>query len=331
MSLLDKVSKASIIKERAILKNSKYFDNQDYIPTRIPLFNLALSGKLHGGLPSGIVQLAAPPKHFKTKFLHEMMWGFQEKYKNDDYVIVLYDSEIGSTLKYYEDAGLDTTRIDHRPIMSVEQLKADIANLISQLKEGDHVLICIDSIGMLRSDKEYQDAVDNKQVADMTRAKELNSLFRIITAESAIKRIPIIVINHSYGTLDKFSKEVASGGRKTQYAAHTLLFITKSQDKPDDELLGFWFTLRAGLSRYVKENSLFPILVHFDEGLDIYSGLFDLAKTFGYVEQASQGWYWADAEKTKKVRESQLATEEFFKGLLENQEFCDKVEAKYSL
>lgn len=332
--ILKKIRKNSIIENRNTIKNSKYFDNQKYIRTRIPLLNLALSGKLDGGLPSGIVQIAAPPKHFKTKFLHELMLAYQEQEKGNDYVIVLYDSELGSTLEYYENAGLDTTRIEHRPIKSVEELKADIANLLSDLEENDKVFICVDSIGMLRSDKETEDAKDNKNTVDMTRAKALNSFFRIITAEAAIKMIPIAIINHSYQTLELYSKEVASGGRKTQYAAHSLLFITKAQEKEqgEKELKGFTFTLRAGLSRYVRENATFPILVLFDSGIDKFSGIFDLAEEFGFVEKASQGWYWGDKEKTKKIRKSELEDDEaFMNSLLDNKEFCDKVEAKYKL
>jgi hypothetical protein len=329
--LLKRIRKNSTIPSASILKSSKYFDSGKLIKTRIPLFNLALSGKLDGGLPSGIIQIAAPPKHFKTKFLHELMYAFQENNKGEDYFIVLYDSELGSTLEYYEKAGLDTTRIDHRPIKSVEELKSDIANLLNDVTDKDKIFICIDSIGMLRSNKETLDAIDGKTTADMTRAKELNSLFRIITAESAIKQIPIAVINHSYQTLELYSKEVASGGRKTQYAAHSLFFITKAQEKEDKELKGFTFTLRAGLSRYVKENSTFPILVFFDEGIYRYSGMFDLALEFGFVKSEKQGWYVVAGDEKQKRRADIEEDATFIESLLANADFCAKVEAKYSL
>lgn len=335
--LLEKLRKNTIV-DAQILKNSKYFDTGDFITTRIPLLNLALSGKLHGGLPSGIVQIAAPPKHFKTNFMLELMYGFQEKHKKDDYLIVLYDSELGSTVDYYEKSGIDTTRVDHRPIKSVEELRSDIANLLNDISEGDKVLICVDSIGMLRSNKETKDAMAEHDAADMTRAKALNSLFRIITGEAAIKRIPIVIVNHSYQTLEMFSKEVPAGGRKTQYAAHTLLFITKAQEKEKeagkDVLAGFRFTLRAGLSRYVKENATFPITVMFGEGIDRNSGIFDYALALGYVIAPKQGWYklkeWDDDHAL--VRRSTLEeSDEFARNLLSDAAFCEAVEAQYRL
>lgn len=314
-----------------LLKNSKYFNSTNLIKTRIPLFNLALSGKLDGGLPGGIIQIAAPPKHFKTKFLHELMYAFQEENKAEDYIIVLYDSELGSTIEYYEQSGIDTSRVDHRPIKSVEELKSDIANLLNDVTEKDKIFICIDSIGMLRSNKETDDAIEGKDTADMTRAKALNSLFRIITAESAIKQIPIAVINHSYQTLSLYSTEVASGGRKTQYAAHSLFFITKAQEKEDKELKGFTFTLRAGLSRYVKENATFPILVKFNEGIDRYSGIFDLALELGFIRSEKQGYYLLPNDEKSYRRAAIEDNTEFLEALLANKDFCDTVEKKYSL
>jgi len=333
--LLTKIRQHTIVNAE-ILKNSKYFDTGDRIPTRVPLLNLALSGSIrNGGLPKGIIQIAAPPKHFKTNFMLEMMKGFQDKHKGEDYFIVLYDSELGSTLDYYVKMGIDTERVDHRPIKSVEELKSDITNLLNDIDEGDKILICIDSIGMLRSDKEAKDALDGNIKVDMTRAKEIKSLFRIITAEAAIKQIPIIVVNHSYTTMDLFPKEVAAGGRGAQYAAHTLFFITKAQEKEKEDgkdvLQGFRFTLRAGLSRYVKENATFPITVIFGEGIDPYSGIFDLALELGYITSAKQGWYILKGSDTQQRRAAMENDEVLMQKLLADDGFVSAIEKKYAL
>ena len=133
-SLLDKIRKNTVI-DAQILKNSKYLDNGRRIKTRIPLLDLALSGSLKdGGLPPGILQIAAPPKHFKTKFLHEIMYAFQEDNKDKDYIIVLYDSELGSTPEYYNAAGINTEKVDHRVFESIEKLKSDISILLDNIE-----------------------------------------------------------------------------------------------------------------------------------------------------------------------------------------------------
>jgi hypothetical protein len=332
--LLKKLRKNTILKPET-LKNSRYFTDEKFIGTNVPLLNLALSGRLNGGLPKGIVQIAAPPKHFKTNFMIEIMKGFQKENEGHDYIIVLYDSELGSTPSYFEKAGVNTERIDHRPIRSVEDLKSDVANLMEDISEGDRVLICVDSIGMLRSLKETEDAKDNKQVADMTRAKQLKSFFRIITGEAAIKQIPMIIVNHSYQTQEMYSKEVAAGGRGAQYAAHTLLFITKAQEKEKiegkDSLAGFQFTLVAGLSRYVRENAKFPVSVRFGEGVDRYSGIFDLAVELNFIDNPKQGWYTIKGEERQRRRSDIEEDDELMESFLKNKEFCEAVEKKYSL
>jgi hypothetical protein len=188
---------------------------------------------------------------------------------------------------------------------------------------------------MLRSDKEAEDAKKNDVKVDMTRAKEIKSLFRIVTSEAAIKQIPIIVVNHSYSTLEMFSKEVAAGGRGAQYAAHTLFFITKAQEKEKEDgkdvLTGFRFTLRTGMSRYVKENALFPITVHFGIGIDKYSGIFDLALELGFITCPKQGWYLMEG-MDKQVRRADLEENaEVLDKLLNNDKFVELVEKKYSL
>ena len=54
MSLLEKLKKNSTIKDSAILAKSKFFNDKDMIPTEVPMINVALSGKLDGGIVPGL-------------------------------------------------------------------------------------------------------------------------------------------------------------------------------------------------------------------------------------------------------------------------------------
>lgn len=332
--LLERLRKNSIVKPE-LLKNSKYFAADSFIPTDIPILNLAFTGSFKGGMPkSGITMVAAPPKHFKTNFMLEMMKGFQEENEGKDYYIVLYDSEKGYTPEYFEKAGLDMDRIDHRFITSVEEWKNDIANLVNDIEEGDNVLIAVDSIGMLPSKKEAQDAIDSKDTVDMTRAKQLKSVFRIITPHVAKKDIPVIIINHSYQTLDLYGKEVAAGGRGAQYAGHTLWFITKAKDMNGKEQEGFTFTIKSGLSRYVKENSSFPVTAEFGKGIEKYSGIFDIAKDLDFIVSPKQGWYkhksWAEDVSSRRKGDLE-ADVDFMESLINDEEFETAVNLKFKL
>lgn len=213
MSLLDKIKKNSTIKDTAVLKNSKFFTKKDMIPTSIPAINIALSGRLDGGLTPGLTMWAGPSKHFKTAFSLLMAKSYMEKY--DDAILLFYDAEFGTPQSYFDSFGIDTERVVHTPITDIEQLKFDIMNQLDSkdgIARGDHIMIIIDSIGNLASKKEVDDALEGKSVADMSRAKQIKSLFRMVTPHLTMKDIPMVVVNHTYRTMELYSKDVVGGG-----------------------------------------------------------------------------------------------------------------------
>ena len=165
MSLLDKIKKNSTIKDSAILSESKFFNKKDMIATSVPAINIALSGRLDGGLTPGFTMFAGPSKHFKTAFSLLLARAYLDKYP--DAVLLFYDSEFGTPQSYFTSFGIDMTRVLHTPVTDVEQLKLDIMQQLKNIERGDHLMIIIDSIGNLASKKEVDDALDGKSVADM--------------------------------------------------------------------------------------------------------------------------------------------------------------------
>jgi hypothetical protein len=176
MSLLDKLQKNSTVKLTSTLNKSKIYGKKDMVPTDVPMINVALSGRIDGGLTPGLTMLAGPSKHFKTAFSLLMATAFLKRYK--DGVILFYDSEFGTPQSYFESFGIDLGRVIHTPITDVEELKFDIMKQLEGLDREDKVCIIIDSIGNLASKKEVDDALDGKSVADMSRAKAIKSIFR---------------------------------------------------------------------------------------------------------------------------------------------------------
>ena len=163
------------IKETSVLAESTLFADKPVVSTSVPIINVALSGKLDGGFSAGLHMWAGPSKHFKTAFTLLMAKAYLEKY--EDGVILFYDSEFGSPQGYFKAFGIDTNKVLHTPIMDVEQLKFDIMAQLQNIERGEHVMIVIDSIGNLASRKEVDDALEQKSVADMSRAKQFKSLF----------------------------------------------------------------------------------------------------------------------------------------------------------
>ena len=210
MSLLEKLKKNSTIKETETLSKSKFFAKKDMIQTSVPMVNVAMSGSLEGGLTPGLTVFAGPSKHFKTAFSLLLAKAYLDKY--EDAVVLFYDSEFGSPQSYFDNFGIDPGRVLHTPITDIEQLKFDVMSQINNVERGDHVIIVVDSVGNLASKKEVDDALEGKSVADMTRAKQMKSLFRMITPHLTIKDIPMVVVNHTYSEIGLFPKQIVSGG-----------------------------------------------------------------------------------------------------------------------
>jgi len=334
MSILDKLKKTSTISETSLLSESKFFDKKDMIPTSIPALNIALSGRLDGGLTPGMTMLAGPSKHFKTAFALTMAKAYLDKYK--DAAILFYDSEFGAPQGYFKTFGIDPARVMHTPITDIEQLKFDMTNQVSSLVRGDRVIIVIDSIGNLASKKEAEDALEGKSAADMTRAKQLKSLFRIVTPHLTIKDIPLIAVNHTYMEMGMFPKAVVSGGTGGYYSADNIFIIGRQQEKDGQELTGYNFVINVEKSRYVREKSKIPIEVSFEGGISVWSGLLDIALESGHVIKPKNGWYQKVDKETgevldKNYRKADTYTRDFWLPILTSKLFQKYVEEQYTI
>lgn len=331
-SLLDRMKGAGSIKMANVLSKSDFFAEKDQTPTQFPILNIALSGRVDGGLTSGLTILAGPSKHFKSLAGLVLVQAYMQKYK--DAICLFYDSEFGITPEYIRANGIDTDRVLHVPIEHIEQLKFDISKRLEEVKRGDKVIIFIDSIGNLASKKEVEDALEEKSAADMTRAKQLKSLFRIITPHFTTKDIPCVVVNHTYMEQNLYPKAIMSGGTGPMYAADTVIIFGKSQEKDGGELAGWTFTMNIEKSRRVKEKSKLPFTVMYEGGIQKWSGMLDIAMELGFVKKPSNGWYSRVDPDTgeiedKKFREKDTHTNEFWGELMKNKTFCEAIAKRF--
>ena len=333
MSLLDKIKKNSTISYTATLAESKLFTEKDVIPTAIPAINVALSGKLDGGLTPGLTMWAGPSKHFKTMFSLIMAKSYMDKYP--DAVLLFYDSEFGTPISYFDSLGIDKDRIVHSPITDVEQLKFDIMKQLGGVERGDHIIILVDSIGNLASKKEVEDALEGKSVADMSRAKQIKSLFRMVTPHLTLKDIPMVVVNHTYKTLELYSKDVVGGGTGSYYSADNIFILGRQQEKDGTELVGYNFIINVEKSRYVREKSKIPVAVKFDGGISRWSGLLDMALESGHVIKPSNGWYAKVNKETgevgEKYRLADTENKDFWLPILTDKTFKQWVKDSYQV
>lgn len=340
MNIKDKILKNVKVKGAASLDESELLGTIDFTPTQVYALNIALGGALDAGLTQGITMFAGESKSFKTMFSLICAKAYLDRY--DDAVVLFYDNEFGAPQDYFASVGIPLDRVIHVPITSVEELKTELTTQLYELdKDPDenHIVIVVDSIGNMASLKETDDALEGKMVADMTRAKQLKSVFRIATPFLAKNKFPMLVVNHTYQSIGLFPKETPSGGRGGIYNANTIIMVTKSKETESatgTAPVGFKFTMNIYKSRTVEEGKKIPIVVNFDKGLDVYSGLLDIAKDLGYVAIPSKGWYSKVDTKTgevtgKRYRQKETATKEFWSDILESKDFQEAVKHEYKI
>ena len=213
MSLLEKMKKTGYKKVTDRTKMVVDAVNDifgDLVPTDVPAFNIAISGKYNGGVGGGLVSIAGPSKHFKTLFCLLAASAYMNHH--EDAIMLYYDSEGGASLEYLKMMNIPVDRVVHIPIENVEELSFDMMQKLDSLTEKEKVFIMIDSVGNLASKKELTDALNEKSVADMTRAKALKGFFRMVTPIIKRLNIPFYVINHTYKSMDMYPTDIVSGG-----------------------------------------------------------------------------------------------------------------------
>lgn len=329
MGLLEKLKKNSKVSRSSILSESDFFSNVETCPTAIPALNIALSGEVDCGLSSGLHMLAGPSKHYKTSIALYLASAYLNKHK--DAVLLFLDCEFGSPKEYFKSFGIELERVFHVPFTNLEELKFELMSQLEALDETDKVFILVDSMGSASSLKETQDALDGKSVADMSRAKAIKSITRLVTPHLTMKNIPMVAVSHVYDSIGMFPSKVMSGGTGLMYSANDVWFIGRQQDKGSDgEIKGWNFIITIEKSRKVKEKSKIGIHVTYDGGISKFSGMLDLAVEAGLVSKQPAGWYIAQGSD-KKVREKDLVTEEWMKSLLNDESFKEFVKKKYKL
>lgn len=333
-SLMERMLKVKNIDGMSTIDKSELFE-KDIINTGVPIIDVAFSGELDGGFTTGLTVFAGESKCFKSLLALYCIRSYFNKYPES--ICIFYDSELGITPEYLRSNGIDTTRVLHMPISDIEVLKFDMVERLNEINRGDRVFFFVDSLGLLASNKETEDAQDKKIVADMTRAKAIRSLFRLVTQKFAIKDIPCIMINHIYKETGMFPKTIISGGTSVMLSANQAFIISKSQEKDGTDLVGWNFTINIEKSRFIREKSKLTFTVTYEDGIQKYSGLLDIALDSGYVTKRGHKYYHVDKE-TGEIKESSgvkgkdvNVSKEFWEPLLNNLGFRQSVADRYKL
>ena len=262
-------------------------ESESYVDTGSYIFNGLVSGSIFGGVSSNkITAVAGESSTGKTFFSLAIVKNFLD---NDPNAYCLYfDTESAITKSLLEDRGVDTSRLVVINVVTIEQfrskaLKAVDIYLKSKTEDRKPCMFVLDSLGMLSTEKEINDALEDKQVRDMTKSQLVKGAFRMLTLKLGQANIPMIVTNHTYDVIGAYvpTKEMG-GGSGLKYASSTIIYLTKKKEKDGKDVIGNLIKAKTAKSRLSKENKDVTVRLFYDDrGLDKYYGLLELGELGG--------------------------------------------------
>ena len=262
-------------------------ETESYVDTGSFIFNGLVSGSIFGGVSSNkITAVAGESSTGKTFFSLAIVKNFLD---NDPNAYCLYfDTESAITKSLLEDRGVDTSRLVVINVVTIEQfrskaLKAVDIYLKSKTEDRKPCMFVLDSLGMLSTEKEINDALEDKQVRDMTKSQLVKGAFRMLTLKLGQANIPMIVTNHTYDVIGAYvpTKEMG-GGSGLKYASSTIIYLTKKKEKDGKDVIGNLIKAKTAKSRLSKENKDVTVRLFYDDrGLDRYYGLLELGELGG--------------------------------------------------
>ena len=261
-------------------------ETETYVDTGSHIFNALVSGSIFGGVSGNkITAIAGESSTGKTFFSLAVVKNFLDN--NPDGYCLYFDTEAAVNKSLLQSRGLDMSRIVVVNVVTIEEFRSKAlkaVDLYLKKKEGERnpCMFVLDSLGMLSTEKEIDDALNEKQVRDMTKSQLVKGAFRMLTLKLGQANIPMIVTNHTYDVVGSYvpMKEM-SGGSGLKYAASTIIYLSKKKEKDGTEVVGNIIKATAHKSRLSKENKTVEIRLFYDErGLDKYYGLLELAEKY---------------------------------------------------
>jgi len=262
-------------------------ETERYVDTGSYIFNGLVSGSIFGGVSGNkITAIAGESSTGKTFFSLAVVKNFLDS--NPDGYCLYFDTEAAVNKPLLQSRGIDLDRLVVINVVTIEEfrtkaLKAIDIYLKTDTADRKPCMFVLDSLGMLSTEKEIRDALDDKQVRDMTKSQLVKGAFRMLTLKLGQANVPLIVTNHTYDVIGAYvpTKEMG-GGSGLKYAASTIIYLTKKKEKDGKEIIGNIIKAKTHKSRLSKENKTVEIRLFYDDrGLDRYYGLLELGEIGG--------------------------------------------------
>ena len=262
-------------------------ETERFVDTGSYIFNGLGSGSIFGGVSGNkITAIAGESSTGKTFFSLAVVKNFLDS--NPDGYCLYFDTEAAVNKSLLADRGIDLSRLVVVNVVTIEEFRAKALKAVDKymkmpIEDRKPCMFVLDSLGMLSTEKEITDALNDKQVRDMTKSQLVKGAFRMLTLKLGQANIPLIVTNHTYDVIGSYvpTKEMG-GGSGLKYAASTIIYLSKKKEKDKTEVVGNLIKAKTAKSRLSKENKQVEIRLFYDHrGLDRHYGLLELGEIGG--------------------------------------------------
>lgn len=290
-------------------------DITDWIRTGSYSLNALISGSLFSGLPGNkITMLAGEKSTGKSFYAISILKDFQQQFPEGE--AIYFETEGAISKEMLAARGIDLNRVGWQPVRTIEDFRTFLAKILNEYEsmpeEGrPKLMVILDSLGMLSTEKEVEDIASGSEKKDMTRAAMAKGTFRALTLQMAMLNVPMIMTNHTYDVVGAYiPMKKAGGGSGPEYAASLTIFLSKKKGKIGDDVVGAIITAKLEKSRMTVEGRKIETLLRYDTGIDPYWGLLDLALEFGVAVKEGNSIVFSDGGKasSRKAVEKDPAT-----------------------
>lgn len=304
------------------------------IDTGSYILNALLSGSIYGGVPNNkIIAFAGESATGKTFFVLGLMKKFQED--NPTGGIIYYDTEAAVTKLMMTERGIDASRVIISEQDTVEKFRTHVSRILDKYTEADvksrpPLLLVLDSLGQLSTEKETTDIGEGKGARDMTRAQLIRGTFRALSLKLARANVALIVTNHVSSLIGSYvPMKVMGGGDGLRYAASQIIYLSKKKDRDGTDVIGNFIHCKTDKSRFTKENKQVDVRLSYDSGLDRYYGLLELGVDYGIIKRIGNKYEFPDGTKTFEKNLWKVPEEYFTKEVLDELDKAAATEFKY--
>ena len=305
----------------------------DYIDTGSYILNALLSGSIYRGLPSNkITAFAGESATGKTFFILGIVKQFL--IDNPTGGVLYFESESALTPEMIEERKIDSTRFIQLPVATIQDFAQQASRVVDKHIENSEapLLLCLDSLGMLSTAKEVEDITTGANKVDMTKARIVKGTFRVLTLKLAKAGIPLLVTNHTYKQVGAmFPQDIMGGGSGLQYAASSIVFLSKRKEKVGTDVIGNVIHCKNFKSRLAKENKKVDVLLTYDQGLNRHYGLLDLAEKYDIIKKVSTRYELPDGAKIFGKQIMEDPEKYFTDDIMEKLEIAAQKEFQYGI